>query len=131
MSRPVVATAHSQSIQLHWCFNNIVIATSAGIVPSFELNRRWVWSKRGSRSLGREIGPLCVLSFAGLGLSTLAVAALIAAGCSNRTIADELSISERTVESHVTAILATLELDSRAQVAAWAVEHGMVDTAAQ
>ncbi|MDQ8727816.1 glycosyltransferase family 4 protein [Bradyrhizobium sp. LHD-71] len=28
--RPVVATAHSQSIQLHWCFNNIVIATSPG-----------------------------------------------------------------------------------------------------
>jgi glycosyltransferase involved in cell wall biosynthesis len=26
--RPVVATAHSQSLQLHWCFNNIVIATS-------------------------------------------------------------------------------------------------------
>jgi glycosyltransferase involved in cell wall biosynthesis len=27
---PVVATAHSQSIQLHWRFNNIVIATSPG-----------------------------------------------------------------------------------------------------
>jgi L-malate glycosyltransferase len=28
--RPAVATAHSQSTQLHWRFNNIVIATSAG-----------------------------------------------------------------------------------------------------
>lgn len=28
--RPVVATAHSQSIQLHWRFNSIVIATSPG-----------------------------------------------------------------------------------------------------
>ena len=28
--RPVVATAHSQSLQLHWRFNNIVIATSPG-----------------------------------------------------------------------------------------------------
>jgi glycosyltransferase involved in cell wall biosynthesis len=28
--RPVVATAHSQSLQLHWLFNNIVIATSPG-----------------------------------------------------------------------------------------------------
>jgi glycosyltransferase involved in cell wall biosynthesis len=28
--RPVAATAHSQSIQLHWRFNNIVIATSPG-----------------------------------------------------------------------------------------------------
>lgn len=25
---PVVATAHSASLQLHWCFNNLVIATS-------------------------------------------------------------------------------------------------------
>ncbi len=52
-----------------------VIATSAGIVPSFELNRRWVWARRGRRSLVREVGPFCALSFAGLGLSTLAVAA--------------------------------------------------------
>lgn len=28
--RPVVATAHSQSLQMHWRFNNIVIATSPG-----------------------------------------------------------------------------------------------------
>jgi putative flippase GtrA len=52
-----------------------VIATSAGIVPSFELNRRWVWAKQGRRSLAWEVGPFCALSFAGLGLSTLAVAA--------------------------------------------------------
>lgn len=28
--RPIVATAHSTSLQLHWWFNNIVIATSPG-----------------------------------------------------------------------------------------------------
>ncbi len=52
-----------------------VVATAVGTIPSFELNRRWVWGKRGARSLAGEIGPFCVLSFAGLGLSTAAVGA--------------------------------------------------------
>jgi putative flippase GtrA len=52
-----------------------VVATAVGTVPSFELNRRWVWGKRGRRSLMAEIGPFCFLSFAGLALSTLAVGA--------------------------------------------------------
>jgi putative flippase GtrA len=50
-----------------------VIATAAGTVPSFELNRRWVWGKTGRRSVWGEIGPFCLLSFAGLALSTAAV----------------------------------------------------------
>ena len=31
-----------------------VIATAVGTVPSFELNRRWVWRKTGKRSLARR-----------------------------------------------------------------------------
>jgi len=50
-----------------------VVATSAGTVPSFELNRRWVWRRRGPRSATREVGPFAALSFLGLALSTLAV----------------------------------------------------------
>ena len=34
-----------------------VIATGAGTIPSFELNRRWVWAKRGTRSLSTEVIP--------------------------------------------------------------------------
>jgi putative flippase GtrA len=52
-----------------------VIATGVGTIPSFELNRRWVWGKTGHRSVLGEIGPFCAMSFAGLALSTLAVAA--------------------------------------------------------
>jgi predicted ATPase/DNA-binding CsgD family transcriptional regulator len=51
------------------------------------------------------------------------VAALVACGYSNHAIADELVISERTVEKHVANILARLELSSRAQLAVWAHEH--------
>ncbi|MGH9173797.1 MAG: LuxR C-terminal-related transcriptional regulator, partial [Vicinamibacterales bacterium] len=54
------------------------------------------------------------------------VAALIARGHSNREIAEALSLSERTIESHVTSILATLNFAARSQIAAWAVERGLV-----
>lgn len=50
-----------------------VVATAVGTVPSFELNRRWVWAKKTKRSLMKEVVPFCALSFTGLGLSTLAV----------------------------------------------------------
>jgi putative flippase GtrA len=50
-----------------------VVATAVGTVPSFELNRRWVWGRTGRRSVLAEVGPFWALSFAGLALSTLAV----------------------------------------------------------
>lgn len=51
------------------------------------------------------------------------VAMLVARGLSNRQIAAELIVSERTVDSHVSHILRKLSLVSRAQIAAWAVQH--------
>jgi DNA-binding CsgD family transcriptional regulator len=53
------------------------------------------------------------------------VASLVATGKSNRAIAGELVVSERTVESHVTNILGKLGFTSRAQIAAWVVEKGL------
>ncbi len=50
-----------------------VIATFAGMVPSFELNRRWVWRRRGRPSLRRQVVPFAALSLTGLALSTGAV----------------------------------------------------------
>ena len=55
-----------------------VVATAAGTVPSFELNRRWVWGKTGRRAVLAEVVPFVALSFAGLALSTLTVS--LAAG---------------------------------------------------
>jgi DNA-binding CsgD family transcriptional regulator/tetratricopeptide (TPR) repeat protein len=54
------------------------------------------------------------------------VAALISQGKSNREIADELVVSYRTVETHVGTILSKLAFSSRAQIAVWAVEMGLV-----
>jgi predicted ATPase/DNA-binding SARP family transcriptional activator/DNA-binding CsgD family transcriptional regulator len=50
------------------------------------------------------------------------VAALVARGLTNRQIATELSISERTVHTHVRRILRKLGLGSRAQITAWVIE---------
>ena len=47
------------------------------------------------------------------------VAGLLARGLSNRAVAAELVISQRTVDGHVERILAKLGFTSRAQVAAW------------
>jgi len=47
------------------------------------------------------------------------VAELLARGLTNRQIADELFLSERTVENHVRNILKKLNLSSRSEVDAW------------
>ena len=56
----------------------------------------------------------------------LQVIRLLAAGRSNRTIARELTISERTVDRHVSNILTKLDLSSRAAATAYAYQHGLV-----
>ena len=51
------------------------------------------------------------------------VITLLARGYTNRQIADDLIISERTADGHVAHILAKLGLATRSQAAVWAVEH--------
>jgi DNA-binding CsgD family transcriptional regulator/tetratricopeptide (TPR) repeat protein len=63
--------------------------------------------------------------FSGLTAREREVAVEIARGKSNREIAADLVVSERTVEYHVGNILGKLGLSSRSQVAVWAVEHGL------
>jgi len=55
------------------------------------------------------------------------VAALIARGKSNGEIAAELVLSKRTVEKHISSILAKLALANRAQVVRWAIESGLTN----
>jgi len=65
-------------------------------------------------------------AYGGLTERECEVAVLIAKGKSNREIADQLVVSYRTVETHVRAILSKLAFSSRAQIAVWAVEIGLV-----
>jgi DNA-binding NarL/FixJ family response regulator len=54
------------------------------------------------------------------------ILALIARGMTNRAIADALTISDRTVDRHVSNILTKLDVPSRSAATAYAYEHGLV-----
>jgi predicted ATPase/DNA-binding CsgD family transcriptional regulator len=77
----------------------------------------------GSRSLT----PLQAAKrrYGGLTARERQVAALVAQGKSNSTIAAELVVTVRTVEAHITHILRKLGFSSRTQIAAWAVNKGL------
>ena len=62
------------------------------------------------------------------GLSTreVEVLRLVAAGLTNRAIAEALTISERTVDRHVSNIFTKLDVSTRAAATAFAYEHGFV-----
>jgi ATP/maltotriose-dependent transcriptional regulator MalT len=62
----------------------------------------------------------------GLTARELQVLRLVAAGRTNRAIADELVLSDRTVDRHVSNILAKLRVASRAAATAYAYEHELV-----
>ena len=63
---------------------------------------------------------------AGLTERELDVLRLIARGGSNRDIAEELVISEKTVKTHVSNILSKLHLADRTQAAIYALREGLV-----
>lgn len=62
----------------------------------------------------------------GLSRREAEVLALLSAGKTNRAIATELFISEKTVARHVSNIFAKLRLSSRSEATAYAYKHGLV-----
>ena len=99
----------SLSVPVMWRQN--YMRTAAEGLPSFK-----PLSPRG----------LAKKEFGGLTAREREVAVLIAQGKLNREIADTLVVVERTVETHVGNILSKLGFTSRAQIAAWSVEKGLI-----
>jgi DNA-binding CsgD family transcriptional regulator len=62
----------------------------------------------------------------GLSPRELEVLQLVAAGRTNKAIAEELVVSARTVDRHVSNIFAKLRVSSRAAATAYAYEHDLV-----
>jgi len=56
----------------------------------------------------------------------LEVATLVARGLTNRSIAGQLYLSVRTVDTHVDHVLTKLGFSTRTQLAAWAYESGLL-----
>jgi DNA-binding NarL/FixJ family response regulator len=71
-----------------------------------------------SRTAGRAVG--------GLTARELEVLRLVAAGKTNRTIAADLFLSEKTVARHVSNIFVKVGVSSRAAATAYAYEHDLV-----
>jgi DNA-binding NarL/FixJ family response regulator len=62
---------------------------------------------------------------AGLSTREVEVLRLAAAGRSNREIAGELVLSEKTVENHLTRIYGKIGAENRAAAAAFAIRHSL------
>ena len=63
----------------------------------------------------------------GLTLREVEVLQLVASGKTNRAIATQLGLSEKTVARHVHNTLTKIGVPSRAAATAYAYEHGLID----
>ena len=75
---------------------------------------------------GLEIGTNGAALPGGLSAREAEVLRLVAVGLTNRAIAESLTISERTVDRHVSNIFTKLDVSTRAAATAFAYEHGLV-----
>jgi two-component system, NarL family, nitrate/nitrite response regulator NarL len=87
--------------------------STSGAPPGWRRARMEVW--RGSDLTARE----------------LEVLSLLVEGCTGPTIASRLDISRNTVRTHIQSILTKLQVHSRLQAAAFAVEEGLVDVSSR
>jgi non-specific serine/threonine protein kinase len=99
----------------------------AARISDVELRERF---QSGLRSLipatsASSEARLAKATFGGLTRRERDVAQLVAQGKANKHVARALGIGERTVEGYVASALAKLGFQSRAQLAAWAVDSGL------
>ncbi|MEW6491525.1 MAG: response regulator transcription factor [Cyanobacteriota bacterium] len=72
---------------------------------------------------GAEAGPKLHVPFdVELTPTELKVVQLVARGMANREIADQMNVSQRTIESHVSNMLGKTGLHNRTELARWAIE---------
>lgn len=91
-----------------------------------------VFTKLGATSALRELGaPPGAMYPGGLSAREAEVLACVAAGRTNRQIATELGISERTVERHLSNIFVKLDVSSRTEAAGYAFEHRLAHPSSQ
>jgi DNA-binding CsgD family transcriptional regulator len=72
-------------------------------------------------------GPAPAATHDGMSLRELDVLRLIAEGCSNREIGERLFISQHTAANHVRSILQKTGCANRAEAAAYAVQHHLME----
>jgi DNA-binding CsgD family transcriptional regulator/tetratricopeptide (TPR) repeat protein len=103
----------------------LTIFERLGATPAAEIARKRL-RQGGARGLPRGPRPATVANPAGLTPRQLEVLLLLAEGLSNPQIAARLSTSLKTVEHHVSMVLAKLPARSRAEAARLAVQLGLL-----
>ena len=100
-----------------------------GAVLEFEAARE-VFERLGAAPdldrVARDSGERVAGPAGGLSPREVEILRLVAAGNTNRAIATGLSISERTVDRHVSNIFTKLDVSTRAAATAYAYEHDLV-----
>jgi DNA-binding NarL/FixJ family response regulator len=82
--------------------------------------------RRGARGLPRGPRPATRVNPAQLTARELEVLGLVATGLRNAEIADRLYVSQRTIDTHVSAILRKLGVRTRGEAGAEAARLGLV-----
>ncbi len=86
---------------------------------------RWPGARRDDALCLMSGGPVEEPTHAALTGREVDVARLVAKGMTNGQIAEELYIARKTVSSHVSHILTKLGVQSRTEIATWAVREGV------
>jgi predicted ATPase/DNA-binding CsgD family transcriptional regulator len=102
----------------------LAIFESLGATPAAEMLRQQLHTA-GVRGVPRGPRPATQQNPFSLTPRQMEVLLLLAEGLSNADIADRLTISPYTVEHHVSAVLAKLNVSSRQEAAALAWEHDL------
>jgi DNA-binding NarL/FixJ family response regulator len=101
----------------------LTVLDSLGATPAVAIVRSRLRGLGVSR-LPRRPQPGTLTNPAGLTDRQLEILRLVATGLSNAEIAQRLVVSTRTVDHHVSAILAKLGVRTRRDAAAWAADLG-------
>ncbi len=96
------------------------------LVAQVEASLKQAYRRTQQTNNGSEIAPKIQVPFdVHLTQTELKVVQYVARGLANRDIAEELNVSQRTVESHVSNMLGKTGLHNRTELARWAIENQM------
>ena len=109
----------------------LLLADACEALGDDDDRRRWSGTRRATRLGASAPSPMRRPTAGtelpdGLTQRELGVLRLLAQGKTNRVIAEELFISEKTVASHVSHIFTKLGVASRAAATAYAYDHDLV-----
>ncbi len=96
------------------------------LVAQVESSLKQIKRLSQGRILGKDgVSTIQVPNNVELTPTELKVVQLVAKGMANREIAEQLNVSQRTIESHVSNMLNKTSLNNRTELARWAIESNM------